>query len=90
MLEVLFLVLMVMVGIGVLAGVLKLLAALLLLPFKLLFWTAKGLIGLLLLLPLLIIGTLVLANVFPIVLAFLLLPVFVVVAGVALLLKLIF
>ncbi|MCK5713216.1 MAG: hypothetical protein KAI25_10900 [Hyphomicrobiaceae bacterium] len=72
-----------------LAGVLNLLAALLLLPLKLLFWTAKGLIGLLLLVPMFVIGALVVANLCPIILLFLLLPVFLVAAGVVLLLKLI-
>ncbi|MCK4775246.1 MAG: hypothetical protein KAT30_10690 [Candidatus Krumholzibacteria bacterium] len=89
MFEVLFLFGIVALGIVLLAGVLNLLAALLLLPLKLLFWTAKGLIGLLLLVPMLVIGALVVANLCPIILLFLLLPVLLVAAGVVLLLKLI-
>ena len=43
-------------GVVVLAGILKLLVMVLLLPFKLAWWTAKGLVGLLLFLPVLVVG----------------------------------
>jgi len=89
MFEVLFLFGVLVLGIVLLAGVFKLLAALLLLPLKFLFWTAKGLIGLLLFVPMLVICALVVANLCPIILLFLLLPVFLVAVGVVLLLNLI-
>jgi hypothetical protein len=90
MMELLLLFGILAVGAVVLIGVLKLLVGLLLLPFKLAWWMAKGLVGLLLFVPLAIICFLVLTNVFPIVLFFLLLPVIVMVAGVGLLVKLVF
>lgn len=77
-------------GVLLLAGILKLLVVLLLLPFKLAWWTAKGLIGLLLFLPVLVVGFLVVTNVFPLVLMLLLLPVLLVVAAVGLFVKLLF
>lgn len=89
MLEVLFLLAIVALGIVVLAGILKLLFALVLLPFKIVLWTAKGLLGLLLIVPMVIVGILVITNIVPILLFLLLLPLFLVVAGVALFLKLV-
>ena len=89
MLEVLFLIGIVALGIVLLAGVLKLLFTLVLLPFQIIWWTAKGLLGLLLVVPLLVVGVLVVANVLPMVLLFLLLPVFLVLAGIVMLLRLV-
>jgi hypothetical protein len=71
-------------------GILKLLVALVILPFKMAFWMAKGLLGLLLLLPLILIAYFVFVNALPLVLFVLLLPIVVVVAGFGLLLRLIF
>lgn len=70
-------------------GLLKLLVALVILPFKIAFFVAKGFLGLLLIVPALIIGYLVITNVFPIVLFLLILPVILAVAALGLLLKLI-
>ena len=47
---------------------LMLMYALLLLPLKLAWWTAKGLVGLLLIVPLAILGVLIFTNVFPVLL----------------------
>ncbi len=90
MLELLFLFGVLTVGVVVLVGVLKLLVGLVLLPFKLAWWMAKGLVGLLLIVPLVIVGFLILTNVFPVILLLLLLPAIAVVAGVGLLAKLVF
>jgi hypothetical protein len=90
MFELFFLFGVLTLGVIVLVGVLKLLVALLLLPLKLAWWVAKGLVGLLLFVPLAIVGFLVLTNVFPVILLLLLLPLVVVVAGVGLLVKLVF
>lgn len=90
MLEVLFLFGVLAVGVVVLVGILKLLVALVLLPLKLAWWMAKGLVGLLLVVPLAILAFLVITNVFPLVVFLLLLPLVVVVAGVGLLVKLAF
>jgi hypothetical protein len=77
-------------GAVVLIGLLKLLVALLLLPLKLAWWTARGVLGLLLVIPLIVVGYLVITNVFPVLLILLLLPVLVVVAGIGLLMRLVF
>lgn len=90
MFELLFLFGVLTLGVVLLIGFLKLLVVVLLLPFKLAWWTAKGLLGLLLFVPMLILGYLVIAGAFPALLLLLILPVFVVVAGVGLLIKLIF
>ena len=88
MLELLFMFGVLVVGVFVLVGILKLLVVLLLLPLKLAWWTAKGLAGLLLLIPLAALFFLVATNVFPVVLILLVLPVILVVAGVGFLMKL--
>lgn len=90
MLDLLFLIGVLTVGAVVLIGILKLLVGLLLLPLKLAWWMAKGLVGFLLFVPLAIVCFLVLTNVFPIVLFVLLLPLILAVAGVGLLAKLVF
>lgn len=71
-------------------GMLKLLVALVLLPLKIAFLAAKGVVGLVLVVPLFVIGFAVLANVLPVIIFLLLLPMVVVGAMFALLLKLIF
>ena len=88
--ELLFIFGILAIGVVVLVGVLKLLVSLLLLPFKLAWWMAKGLVGLLLIVPVAIVGILVLTNVFPVVLLILLLPVIAVVAVVGLLVRMVF
>jgi len=90
MFELLFIFGVLALGVVVLVGILKLLVGLLLLPLKMAWWMAKGLMGFLLIVPLAIVAFLVLTNVFPVVLILLLLPVIVVVAGVGLLVKLAF
>jgi hypothetical protein len=90
MFELLFLFGVLTLGVVVLVTILKLLVALLLLPFKLAWWMAKGLVGLLLIVPLALVGFLVFTNVFPVMVLLLLLPVIAVVAGVGLLVKLVF
>jgi hypothetical protein len=90
MFEMIFLFGVLTLGILVLVGILKLLVALVLLPLKLAWWTAKGLLGILLFVPLLVVSILIFTNVFPLVLLFLLLPVLLVVAGVGLIAKLLF
>jgi hypothetical protein len=90
MFELLFLFGVLAVGAVILVAVLKLLVALLLLPFKLAWWMAKGLVGFLLIVPLAIVCFLIFTNVFPVILLFLMLPVIAVVAGVGLLVKLAF
>lgn len=71
-------------------GVLKLLVALVILPFKMAFWMAKGLLGLLLLIPMILLAYVVFVNALPIVFFLLVLPIIVVVTGFGLLLRLIF
>jgi hypothetical protein len=90
MFELLFLTGLLILGVVVLAGILKLLFGLLLLPLKMAWWMAKGLVGLLLIVPVAIVAFLVLTNVLPIVLFLLVLPVIVVVAGVGLFVKTVF
>ena len=90
MFELLFLLGILAVGVLVLVAILKLLVALVLLPFKLAWWMAKGLLGVLLFVPLAVVGFLVFTNVFPVIVLLLLLPLIVVVAGIGLLVKLIF
>jgi hypothetical protein len=77
-------------GVVLLIGLLKLLVVVLLIPFKLAWWAAKGLIGLLFVVPLVILGYLVVAGAFPIFLLLFVLPVILVVAGIGLLVKLMF
>jgi len=77
-------------GAAIFIGMLKLLVALVLLPLKIAFLAATGVIGLVLVVPLLVIGFAVLANVLPVIIFVLLLPVIVVGAMFAVLLKLIF
>jgi len=77
-------------GAAIFIGMLKLLVALVLLPLKIAFLAAKGVIGLVLVVPLFVIGLAVLVNVFPVIIFVLLLPVIIVGAMFALLLKLIF
>ncbi len=90
MLELLFLFGIFALGAVVLIGLLKLFVVLLLLPFKLVWWTAKGVVGLLLIFPLIVISYLVLTNVFPLLLVLMIVPVLLVVAGVGFLMKLVF
>ena len=90
MIELLLMVGMVALGVAVLVGIVKLLFALLLLPFKAAIWFTKGLVGLVVVIPILIVVYLVATNIVPIVLFMMLLPFLLFVAGVALLLKLIF
>lgn len=90
MIELLLLVGIVVVGFALLAGIVKLLFGLILFPFKAAFWLTKGLVGLVIAIPVLVIVYLVAANIIPIVLFALLLPFVLFIAGVALLLKLIF
>jgi hypothetical protein len=90
MFELLFVFGILALGVLALIGFLKLLVALVLLPFKIAWWTAKGLVGLLLVVPLIVISVLVVTNVFPLVLFMLLLPVIIVTAAVAFLVKLVF
>lgn len=89
MFELLFFFGMMALGAVVLIGLLKLLVALLLLPLKLAWWTAKGVLGLLFVIPLIVVGYLVVANVFPVLLILFLLPVIAVVAGIGLLMRLV-
>ena len=77
-------------GAAIFIGMLKLLVALVLLPLKIAFLAAKGVVGLVLVVPLFVIGFAVLVNVFPVIIFVLLLPVIVVGAMFALLLKLVF
>jgi len=77
-------------GAAIFIGMLKLLVALVLLPLKIAFLAAKGVIGLVLVVPLFVIGLAVLVNVFPVIIFVLLLPVIIVGVMFALLLKLIF
>jgi hypothetical protein len=88
MIELLVLAGAVVFGLAVLIGILKLMWALVLLPFKAAFWMAKGLLGLVIAVPLLIIGYLLIANVFPLILLVLLLPVIVLVVAVGFVLSL--
>jgi len=90
MLELLFVFGILALGAVVLIGLLKLFLGLLLLPFKLVWWTAKGVVGLLLIIPLIVIGYLVITNVVPLLLVFLIIPVLLVVACVGFLMKLVF
>jgi hypothetical protein len=90
MIELLLMAGMVALGVAVLVGIVKLLFALLLLPFKAAIWLTKGLVGLVIVIPILIAVYLVATNIVPIVLFVMLLPFLLFVAGVALLLKLTF
>lgn len=90
MFELLFMLGILALGAVVAVGFLKLLVGLVILPFKMAWWVAKGLVGLVLVVPLVLIAILVLTNVFPIFLFLLMLPVIVVAAGVGLLVKLVF
>jgi hypothetical protein len=90
MIELLLFIGAIALGIAVIVGVVKLLFAVMLLPFKAAIWIGKGLFGLLIALPVLVIVLLVVTNVVPLVLFALLLPIILFIAGVALLLKLIF
>jgi hypothetical protein len=90
MLELLFFFGMLTLGAVLLIGFLKLLVVLLILPFKLAWWAAKGIVGLLLFIPLIVVFFLVFTNVFPLLLILMILPVLLVVAGVGMLMKLVF
>lgn len=73
-----------------LIGLLKLLVALLVLPFKIVFFLAKGILGLLLVVPAILIVSIVLTNALPLILFLLILPFILMVAAVGLLLRAIF
>jgi hypothetical protein len=90
MFELLFIFGVLMLGVLVLVGILKLLVGLLLLPLKMAWWAAKGLIGLLLIVPLAFVAFLIFTNVLPVVLFLLVIPLVLVVAGVGLMVKLVF
>lgn len=86
--------LLVLLGVVALAGcvaigLLKLLVALVILPFKAAFWLAKGVIGLVLVVPLAIIFTAVMVNALPIVLFVLFIPLLLVVGGLVFFVRLI-
>lgn len=93
MIELLFLFGVIVLGIGLVAslivGVLKLVFALVLLPFKVAIGLTKGVVGMLIGIPLLVVFLLAVTNVVPILLFALLLPVILFVVGVVGLLKLI-
>ncbi len=74
----------------VLLGLLKLLVALLVLPFKIVFFLAKGVLGLLLLVPAVILVIFILTNALPVILFLLILPFVFFVAVLGLLLRAIF
>lgn len=90
MIEMLVIVGAVVLGFAILVGIVKVLFGLLLLPFKAALWLTKGLVGLFIAIPVLVVVYLVVANVVPIVLFALLLPFVLFIAGVMLLLRLIF
>ena len=90
MLELLVALCFIFVGAVVLVGILKLLVALIILPFKIAFFLAKSVVGLLLLIPLAIIAYVVFVNAFPIIVFALLLPVLLAVVAVAFVVKCLF
>ncbi|MFH1755383.1 MAG: hypothetical protein ABIA59_06730 [Candidatus Latescibacterota bacterium] len=75
---------------GLLIGLLKLFVCLLILPFKVAFWLAKGVLALVLLVPLIVIGLNVFALGIPILLVVLCLPFILLFAGLAFVCRLIF
>ncbi len=90
MFEILFLIGVLAVGGAILIGILKLLVAIALIPFKLAFWLVKGVLAVVLFIPLVIIGLNVFALGIPIVLFLLFLPLLLGIVGLVLLVRLIF